>query len=226
MCDSSANLPLVDFFETSGYKTVNYEYPSKAHTIQEHAQKLTEVVRQHIANSPNSMIHFCAHSLGALILRAMLNNPACPQNIKESRAVLLGPPLKGTQWGRTIGKIPGISYFAGHSGQQLFQAHTFDDLGQFPDSMDVLVILGEANNNWFLENPNDGKVMHSESDLSTPHRRVVIPSCGHGELQSNPLTGQIARNFFDGQGVHGYEEAPVPVPLAKTSPELYLTHKE
>jgi len=199
-CDSTANKELATHFEQSGYKTVNWKY-STQHSIEELAENLLREVRGHLDQSEGD-IHFCAHSLGGLVLRCLLNHPLCPKSLKKSKAVLIAPPWNGTKWGRMLNRIiPGASFLAGKAGSQLLQTQDkgFDTFGHFPDEMEVLVILGKAKyTNPLLGEPNDGKVMHSESKLATPHHTHIIPEASHGDLQENPVTRHMALNFFDG----------------------------
>lgn len=164
-------------FRKKGYKTVNYDYPSRQKTIEEHGSDLALSLKARAKMQPGKPIHFATHSLGGIVLRAALNHPECPDEAKKGRAVLLGPPNHGSAFGRFIGQIDPIRKALGNeAGNQLTSRENFDDLGEFPEEMEVLIVSGTSGWNPTIEGDNDAVVGVSESCLNTYHRHMCIPT--------------------------------------------------
>lgn len=86
-------LPLVAFLRWQGWEGARpWSFPSRSGTLHAHATKLCKELQQAAAERPGRPIHFVAHSLGGLVLRAALNQGACPEEAKHGRAVLLATP--------------------------------------------------------------------------------------------------------------------------------------
>ncbi len=166
-------------FQRRGYHAYLWDYPSRKKSIEEHAVDLAVELKERARQNPNEPIHFVTHSLGGIILRAALNHPDCPEEAKKGRAVLLSPPNQGSCYGRFLNHFRPIRKLVGKkAGMQLLNSQNFEHLGQFPISMDILVISGTCSWNPFIKGINDGTVRVIEGCLTTPHKHITIFS-GH-----------------------------------------------
>ncbi len=181
-----------------GWDVVNWKYASRDRFIAEHAEQLVQNLIDLAEVKAGQPIHFVTHSMGALVLLAALNHPLCPQEAKIGKIVLIAPPLKGTHWGRWIGQFSVARWIAkDFSGRELMTKSNFDDLGNYPDSLEgVLVIAGTLGFNPFLEGKNDGTVALHETFLSIPHEHVVI-NRGHKTIVFSKKVYGLISQFLE-----------------------------
>ena len=72
----------------------------------------------------------------------------------------------------------------------------FEHLGQFPSSMEVLVIAGTCGFNPTIDGKNDGKVGVEETVFLTPHEFKTV-FAGHSWICHTLKTVEIAKEFLD-----------------------------
>ncbi|NGX45422.1 MAG: hypothetical protein K940chlam2_00576 [Chlamydiae bacterium] len=160
-------------FEREGYQTVNWSYPSKEGTIGEHALYLNLKLQEIAHERPGEKIHFVTHSLGGIVLRTAINLPTCPEEARNGGAVLLAPPNRGSQFAHFLNKYQWVhEIFGRHAGRELLTKQNFNEVGEFPDSMRVMVVGGTAGINPWVAGDNDGKVAFEETCLKTPHTHI------------------------------------------------------
>jgi pimeloyl-ACP methyl ester carboxylesterase len=166
-----------------GWHVVNWKYPSREAFISEHAEQLVKDLIHLSHSNPGKPIHFVTHSMGGLVLLSALNHPNCPNEGKTGKVVLIAPPIKGSSWGRWAGQFSAIkSIVKNFSGQELITETNFEHFGNFPDSLEkILVISGNFGMNPLLSEPNDGTLAISETRPSTPHEHLIVKS-GHKSI--------------------------------------------
>ena len=162
----------------AGYHVENWGYPSRMKTIADHGEGLVWEIKRVARMYPGRQIHFVTHSMGGLVLRAALNHPECPEMAKSGKAVLYAPPNRGSSFGRKMGAYRFVrSVYGELSGSELLftEEDGFEDLGSFPEAMDVLVIAGTQSFNPFISEKSDGTVRVAETALKTPFKWVEMP---------------------------------------------------
>ncbi len=90
-------LPLAVGLKRSGFSVENWGYWSLNTSIETHAERLGEAVQTIAARDSVQRIHLVGHSMGGIIIRAMLaNNFRDNWANKLTRAILLAPPNRGS----------------------------------------------------------------------------------------------------------------------------------
>jgi pimeloyl-ACP methyl ester carboxylesterase len=180
-----------------GWDVVNWGYPSRDAFISQHGEHLAKELLDLAEKRPGKPIHFVAHSMGSLVLLAALNHPLCPEEAKIGKVVLIAPPLKGSVWGRWLNQFSFAKWLAkDFSGQELMTKSDFGDLGEYPDSLEsLLVIAGSFGFNPVLQGVNDGTIDIHETSLSTPHERIVI-NRGHKTIVFSKKVFQVISQFL------------------------------
>ena len=163
-------------FKKKGYKAFSFGYKSRNKNIQEHAKDLKKFVDDVKAKNPNCKIHFIAHSMGSLVLRAYMNEE---EKVNDCKVVLFGPPNKGCSYARSMSKFKIVKkILKKYSGKELSINESFDYLGKFPKQVKVLVVAGDIHINPFIKGKNDRLIKVDETYLDTEHKHVVIKK-GH-----------------------------------------------
>ncbi len=141
-----------------GYRVVNHGYRSRRHSIDEHARQLRIVVG---AISGTGRIHFITHSLGGIVVRAMLaDRSAWPERL--GRTVMLSPPNQGSELVDFLGGSAVYQSVLGPAGAELgTRAESMPNrLGRV--EFEVGVITGDRSIGPFsrriFPGPTDGKV--------------------------------------------------------------------
>lgn len=162
-------------FINNGWDVLNWGYSSLNKTIEEHANDLVIELNKLALEKPGYPLHFVCHSMGGLVLRAAVNHPNCPLEAQIGKAVLLGTPNQGASWGRFLEQFSLVKKIGkDKSALQLMTKENFDHLGQFPETMEVMVIAGNFSLNPLIKEDNDGIVTVAETVLSTPHKHVTL----------------------------------------------------
>jgi|GEM_PF-87980 len=173
-----------------GYSSISYGYNSRAKTIEEHGREFATFLNERAQQFPNEPIHFVTHSMGGLVLRAAMNDPAFPIEGFSGCSVLIAPPNKGSRFARTLHRFPPARLVLGDKAGkqlQLFTEEHIIALGSFPTEYPVLVVAGTKGWNPFLYGPHDGKVLVEETWLETPHDKMQVKArhpfiCSHPKV--------------------------------------------
>lgn len=187
---------IVKNLEKENRSVVNWGYPSTEKSLEEHGAELVLELQKIAAENPEAPIHFVAHSMGGLVLRAALNHPECPQEAKIGKAVLMGTPNQSPEWGRLLSQFSLANKIGGVSGRQLMSEEGYQEIGEFPPEVEVLVIAGNFSLNPFLDQENDGEVAVEETRLKTPHRHITLKT-GHKLMLLDKRVCVLVQDFLD-----------------------------
>lgn len=185
--------------ERVGFDFIPWRYEARQETVECHAQRLKEMLKELACAHPGEPINFVCHSIGGLVLRAAVSLSDCPHEAKIGRAVLLATPNRGSMLARKVKEILPIRLALGtKSGKELmcYSPEQMEALGTFPCTMQVLVLAGNCGTHLGFDGmPNDGFVSLDETRLCTPHAFLVLPLT-HGGLLTNEIAIRITRDFL------------------------------
>lgn len=224
-------LPLSVAIADGRYHILNHGYLTRQRYMHEHSDDLIDAVSSRIEKERPDRVHFVTHSFGGCVLRSAFGRglqDVLPSPMK-TRAVLIGPPLRGAVFGRNfedmaLGEsvVPkrarealrtAARYYVGpKSGLQLISKSPewFEQAGAFPTDINILVIEGKLPvNNPIIGQESDGIVTCQETMLPTPHRRYTV-STPHNLMLLSPSIMRVVKDFLDGNSV-GDEHPGVPL---------------
>ena len=183
-------------FLKEGWIVINYDYPSRSKGIEANGKDLAIALKQVFEKHPEKEMHFVTHSLGGLILRSAMQEEECPQIAKEGKAVLIAPPNQGSRFARALRQTLISPVLGKKAGYELMSKKNFSHLGEFPKSLDVLIIAGTFGFNPLIWEKNDGKVGVSETRLSTKHRHETVRT-SHSVICLNSKVLRLAKEHFE-----------------------------
>lgn len=162
--------------DDAGFVTVNIDYPSRDHTIEELAEiAVPEGLAACREFDDVERIHFVTHSLGGILVRQYLENEA----IEElGRVVMLGPPNQGSIAADDMEGVPGFDWINGPAGRQLGKGEESIPLRLGPANFELGVIAGNRTidpiTSAVLENPDDGRVSVEDTKLEGMTDFIVV----------------------------------------------------
>lgn len=176
----------------AGYAPVGIHYPSRSGSLEE----LAGHVREHLPARGEGDVHFLTHSMGGLVVRALLRE-ARPDNL--GRVVMLAPPNQGSQ---LVGRLRDLELFRsvmGPAAQQLGGGPEgiAELLG--PVDFDLGVITGDRTRAnplaRLIRGPSDGKVAVDEARVEGMSDFLVVHR-GHTFIMNDPEVIRQAVQFF------------------------------
>lgn len=177
------------WLERLGYRVLRFGYPSVRNPLAQNAQALQRC----IAATAATDIHLVGHSLGGLVILAMLGQTPDP---RLRRAVLLGSPCLDSHCARRLARIPGMSALLGQSIADWLARPAGTTVAP-PSAVAIGVLAGTRSFGLGrivpgLPRPNDGVVAVAEAQLPGAADAVNLPVAHSEMLVSRRCTEQIA----------------------------------
>lgn len=162
--------------DAAGFLTVNIDYPSRDHTVEELAPiAIEDGLAGCRAHESTERIHFVTHSLGGILVRQYLSQNEIPE---LGRVVMLGPPNQGSAAVDQLEDVPGFDWLNGPAGRQLGKGDDSVPLALGPADFELGVIAGNRTidpiTSSVLENPDDGRVSVADTKLDGMADFVVV----------------------------------------------------
>jgi triacylglycerol lipase len=180
--------------EREGYHVVNWGYPSRDCTIEEHAAKLDRLVRS-INGKPT--IHFVGFSLGSLVIRYYLTHYGLPQ---AGRFVMIAPPNHGSERADQLYHYRWFRWLYGTRSTDQLRASNrkfYEELGR-PSIEFGIIAGGRGDDRGFSRlfgGDNDGTVSVESAKLSGSADFILLPHL-HTMLLLTPETSRQVVAFL------------------------------
>src|SRR4051812_20290095 len=147
--------------EPRGFKVATFGYAS----IREGLDANAALLAQFVAKVPGDTVHFLGHSLGCVVIRALLERHVLD---RPGRVVCLGPPFRGSVTAERVARLPGGSHVLGRSMRDLIARGGFATAS--PSGREIGIIAGRVPIGMgrvfgSFAGPNDGMVTVEETRL-------------------------------------------------------------
>ena len=181
----------------AGFDVRGFGYSTVRQSLEANAAALAEF----IARVPGETVHLVAHSLGGVVIRAMLERriPA-----RLGRVVLLGSPLRGSRIGARVTRLPGGRRVIGRSVIDLNERGGF---GDWVAGVSAGAIAGRVpfGTGWLvggIYEPNDGTVAVAETKVPGLADHIVLPVTHFALPWSKRVSVQVLHFFEHGRFGH------------------------
>lgn len=189
-------LPQQRWLHAEGFAIRRFSYPSWRGGLADNARLLSRV----ISETPGTVIHLAAHSLGGLVAMQMLSQGP---DARIRRVVLLGTPYAGCHCGMTLAAHPLLAALVGRTFEDWFRQprpalHADVEIGVIAGTRSIsfgCLIPG-------LARPNDGLVAVNETRIAAAKDSIAMNVSHSGMLVSRACASQIASFFKTGRFIH------------------------
>lgn len=180
-----------------GFETVNVEYPSREHTIEELAPIAVDkgLAACHDVDGVER-IHFVTHSLGGILVRQYLSENSVAE---LGRVVMIGPPNQGSDAADKLQGLPGYDWLNGPAGKQLGKGDNSVPLKLGPANFELGIIAGNRTidplTSAVLANPDDGRVSVEDTKLEGMADFVIVDH-SHAFMMRMQKTIELTLEFL------------------------------
>jgi pimeloyl-ACP methyl ester carboxylesterase len=181
----------------AGFRALSIHYPSTRQTLPAIADMLQPQVRQ-FAGSLDGRVHVITHSLGGLLVRALLTKQR-PDNL--GRVVMLAPPNGGSEWADLLERSRLAGAILGPNSQYLVTTRSAA-LDQHLGSIDyeVGIIAGDRPIDriiapFLMRTPHDGKVSVAATKVVGMTDHLILP-VAHPLMPFHPRVARQAISFL------------------------------
>ena len=175
---------------TGGFDVHAFGYPSVRDDLAANAKRLAAFIDA----VPGDTVHVVGHSLGGVLVRAMLETPA---SARLGRIVCLGSPFTGSRTAARVARLPGGARLIGRSLGDLLARGGFD-AWRAPNEVGIIaggVPYGFGRLFGSFGEPSDGTVAIAETRLADAHDHIVLP-VAHMALLWSPEVARQVEHFL------------------------------
>ncbi len=188
---SEANMRILEWrLEALGHRVCNVGYDTRVATIEDATEEVARAIAA--CSAGTGPVHFVTHSLGGLVLRALL--PRHPE-LGTGRAVMLAPPNQGSEIADRLRDLGWLAPVLGPLAPQLGTRP--EDLPKRLPALSIPfgVIAGDdwinpAGPLW-LPAPHDGTVSVESTRLEGMSDHIVLPYTHTFIVAAEPVAAQV-----------------------------------
>ena len=194
---AGAMIVLQQRFEGRGFTVQRFGYRTVHQSLEANAAALADFIER----APGDAVHLVAHSLGGVVIRAMLDQ-CIPARL--GRVVMLGSPLRGSSIGARVTRLPGGRRIIGQSIIDLNARGGFSD---WPSAVPAGSIAGSVpfGTSWLvggIYEANDGTVAVAETRVPGLADHIVLPVTHFALPLSKRVSDQTIHFFEHGRFRH------------------------
>jgi pimeloyl-ACP methyl ester carboxylesterase len=180
--------------EPRGFRVATFGYASIRAGLDANAALLADFV----ARVPGDTVHLLGHSLGCVVIRALLERHALD---RPGRIVCLGPPFRGSVTAERVARLPGGARVLGRSMRDLIARGGF---ATAPAGREIGIIAGRMAVGigrifGSFSGPNDGMVTVAETRLAGAADHIVLPVAHTSLLWSREVARQTEHFLRSGR---------------------------
>jgi triacylglycerol lipase len=185
---------MADRLAAAGFDTVNLDYPSRRHPLNELAEMVVPQGTAACQEKGATAVHFVTHSLGGILVRYYLKYHILPQ---LGRVVMLAPPNHGSRMVDAVGNTWLFKLIYGPAASQLTTDNTsiLENLGRVDFNLGV--IAGDCSINplfsAFIEGDDDGQLSPASTEIEGMQESIVVHA-SHAFIMRNSKA--IAQTLF------------------------------
>ena len=185
---------LATTLQADGYDTAAITYASTRESVEAHADHLARLIA---GLEGVQEVSFVTHSMGGLVVRALLADPRLRNaGIRFGGLVMIAPPNRGSAIARTLKDVSVYRWLTTETGRDLTPAGARALPTPAIDFAIVAGGLGDGEGfNPFLDGDDDGVVTVAETRLAGARDFRVVPSL-HGLVDNHPETVRAVRAFL------------------------------
>lgn len=179
-----------------GHDVRVFSYPTRAANLDGHADELHRFVQTDRTDG----LHLVGHSMGGLVILNMLSRY---DDLPPGRVVLMGTPVKGSSVVKRLAKLPGQKLVFGGVRQDLLKGFEFSPEDRETGMIRGTHAFGLGQITGKQEEPNDGSICISETELEGLKDTVELPVSHSGMLVSAEVVGQVEQFLLHGRFEEG-----------------------
>jgi pimeloyl-ACP methyl ester carboxylesterase len=174
-----------------GHKVAVYSYPTRADTLDGHADGLHKFL---LANKAHEL-HLIGHSMGGLVILNMFNKY---DDLPSGRVVLMGTPVKGASIVKRLEKLPGQNFIFGKSRDNLLQGFQHAPPGRETGMIRGNRAFGLGQIVGGHDEANDGSITISETELDGLKDSIELNVSHSAMLVSSEVVEQVEQFLLHG----------------------------
>ncbi len=169
-----------------------FSYPTRADNLDGHADELHSFLLENKAEE----LHLVGHSMGGLVILNMLSRH---DDLPPGRVVMMGTPVKGSGVVQRLSKLPGQDFVFGSARQDLLKGFQFAPAGRETGMIRGTRAFGLGQIAGKQDEPNDGSICVSETELEGLHDTVELAVSHSGMLVSPEVVEQLEQFLLFGR---------------------------